>query len=65
MGFIQYAGQTTNPTGCWMSPGPDGHPSQVLYRYMDIKTGRLREFLIDPSLIQRRTYEWRTQSILP
>ncbi len=65
VGYIQFSGQLTNPTGCWMSPGPDGHPAQVLFRYFDIKAGGTREFLVDPALIKTRTYEWRTQRILP
>lgn len=65
VGFIQYAGQMTNPSGCWMNPGPDGHPTRVLFRYMDIKVGQLREFLIDPAAISTRIYEWRTERILP
>ncbi|WP_137921273.1 hypothetical protein [Hydrogenophaga sp. 2FB] len=64
-GFIQFSGRQTNATGCWMSPGPDGHPAQVLFRYFDIKAGGTREFLVDPALIKDRMYEWRTERVLP
>lgn len=55
----------TNPTGCWAASGSDPKISHISFRYMDLQSGVVREFKIDPKRLRRFIYEWRTEKLFP
>ena len=65
VGFVQFEGAKTNPSGCWVAPGSEAHPKFIQFKYINIQTGELKAFLIDPARVERKIYESRTERILP
>lgn len=56
---------TTNPSGCWAASGSDINSSQITFRIFSLTAGSVQEFKIDPKLLKKYLYEWRSERLLP